>query len=50
LACYERDIGVKAIYDNPELYKQVKDGIYWSNLKKFGWILSSIWHGLGNFS
>ncbi|ORY65725.1 hypothetical protein LY90DRAFT_641144 [Neocallimastix californiae] len=46
LACYERDIGIKAIYDNPELYKQVKDGIYWSNAKRYGWILSSIWHGL----
>ncbi|OUM64486.1 hypothetical protein PIROE2DRAFT_42517 [Piromyces sp. E2] len=49
LACYERDIGIKAIYENPQLYKQVKDGIYWSNAKKFGWILSSIWHGLGKY-
>ncbi|ORX56555.1 phospholipid-translocating P-type ATPase [Piromyces finnis] len=46
LACYERDVGIKAIYENPQLYKQVKDGIYWCNAKKFGWILSSIWHGL----
>ncbi|KAL6605692.1 phospholipid-translocating P-type ATPase [Neocallimastix californiae] len=47
LACYERDVGIKAIYENPELYKQVKDGIYWSKAKRAGWIFSSIWHGLG---
>jgi len=45
LACYERDVGIQAIYDNPELYKQVKDGIYWNFAKRFGWILSSVWHG-----
>ncbi|ORX77479.1 phospholipid-translocating P-type ATPase, partial [Anaeromyces robustus] len=46
LACCERDISIKAIYDNPELYRQVKDGIYWSKAKRYGWILSSLWHGI----
>ncbi|KAJ3219341.1 hypothetical protein HDU67_001560 [Dinochytrium kinnereticum] len=46
LAVFERDVNEDKIEMYPELYRQVKGGLYWNWTHKVGVLLSSLWHSL----
>ncbi|KAJ3192220.1 hypothetical protein HK101_006874 [Irineochytrium annulatum] len=46
LAIFEQDVDDSQIEKNPELYRQVRSGLYWNWTQKVTYLLSSLWHSL----
>ena len=45
-AIFERDVGEEKIKEYPQLYHEVRDGLYWNWKKHLTMIFSSFWHSL----
>ncbi|KAJ3111227.1 hypothetical protein HDU96_005884 [Phlyctochytrium bullatum] len=46
LSVFERDLNDRVIEQYPELYRQVKGGLYWNWTQTVSVLLSSLWHSL----
>ncbi|KAJ3116115.1 hypothetical protein HDU96_010409 [Phlyctochytrium bullatum] len=49
LSVFERDVAEDKIEQYPELYRQVKGGLYWNWTQQVSVMLSSLWHSLAIF-
>ncbi len=47
MAIFDRDVNDDYINKYPQLYRQVKAGMYWNWHTVAGWMASAVWHCTG---